>query len=374
MIRHLFTAVLVTALVASPTPAQAQAQAGNVRPASGEPVVSVGLFNRRPDGTVSGSASSTGSAVGEDFSGTVSMSPCTALSASSYNRIPAAATDAWKLGGQVTAFNESSVSLSLTWRRVREGGKDVQGAEQSRTFTLPMGGRDTLDTLDSPTLGSCPEHRVTFDVAFDRRPVATQVSGGGYNSVVTGARAGSGRVNTSSAPTSGVTHVGGAAAGGGGGGLSALPAAPAGGGAKPAGSMRPFPIVDLWLVHTAPGQPDRTEHQQAQAAPFTRAATFPPSTITTSTGVFTITVECYVEDGLSPAGEPRLFVSASRKVSYAPSSGQARDVRPVIEGSIKTAVERPGPNDVLSFELPVIQYPGAPSVPDRFSIRLKLAS
>ncbi len=138
--------------------------------------------------------------------------------------------------------------------------------------------------------------------------------------------------------------------------------------------MRPFPIVDLWLVHTAPGQPDRTEHQQAQAAPFTRAATFPPSAITTSAGVFTITVECYVEDGLSPAGEPRLFVSASRKVSYAPSNGQARDVRPVIEGSIKTAVEKPGPNDVLAFELPVIQYPGAPSVPDRFSIRLKLAS
>jgi hypothetical protein len=85
-----------------------------------------------------------------------------------------------------------------------------------------------------------------------------------------------------------------------------------------------------------------------------------------------VSVECYVEDGRTPTGEPRLFVSASRKVTFAPSSEQVRDVRPVVEGSIKTAVEKPGPNDVLSFELPAIQYPGAPSVPDRFSIRLTL--
>lgn len=373
MIRHLFAAIIVTAVV---TPTPAQAQTGNVRPTNGEPVVYVGLFNRRADGTISGMASSGGSAAGDDVSGTVSLSPCTALSGSSYNRVPAAATDAWKISGHVTALNEDSASLSLTWQRVREGGRDVQGAEQSRTFTLPMGGRETLDTLVSPTLGSCPEHRVTFDVAFDHRPVATQTPGGGYTSVVNGARAGGGRANTpSAAPTGGVTHVGGAAAGGGGGGgVSALSAASARGGAGPTVSMRPFPLVDLWLVHSAPGQPDRTEHQQAQAAPFTRATTFPPSTITTSAGVFTVTVECYVEDGFSPAGEPRLFVSASRKVSYAPSNGQARDVRPVVEGSIKTAVEKPGPNDVLAFELPAIQYPGAPSVPDRFSIRLKLAS
>jgi hypothetical protein len=135
-----------------------------------------------------------------------------------------------------------------------------------------------------------------------------------------------------------------------------------------------FPRVDLWLVHTTPGQSDRTEHQQVQAGPFTRGATFAPATIAVSAGVFTVTVECFVETGLTPAGEPRLFVSATRKVSYTPANGQMRDVRPLVEGSIKTAVETPGPNDVLAFELPAIQYPGAPSVPDKFSIRLKLGS
>jgi hypothetical protein len=318
-------------------------------------------------------ASVGGSAAGEDISGTVSLSPCSALSGSSYNRVPAAATDAWRIAGHITALNEDSGSFSLTWQRVREGGRDVQSAPQSRTFTLPMGGRESLDELASPAVGSCPEHHVTLDVTVDRRPVSRKVIGGGSTSVIAGGPGTRATNKASGSPTQGGTSAGDAVAGSQGvGGAGAPLALVVGAGGQGAMLKRAFPLVELWLVHTAPGQPDRTEHQQVQAAPFTRAATFAPATIAASAGVFTVTVECFVETGLTPAGEPRLFVTATRKVSFVPANGPARDVRPLVEGSIKTAVERPGPNDVLAFELPAIQYPGAPSVPDRFSIRLKL--
>ncbi len=359
MIRHALTAAIAVAFIGAP--AVAMAQSGSITPTNGEPALLVGLFNRRPDATVSGFTSINGSRVGQDLSGTLSLAPCNSLSASSYDRIPAPATDAWRLRGHVTEFSDTSVSFELTWQRVRENGKDVQGAPQSRMFTLPASGRETLDSISAPVLGTCPEHSVTLDVAFDRLPVAVRLPGGGVTSVKVGAEARGG---------GGVVNAVGASAAGIGGGTS-----PVGSGAvaRPNTAGRPvYPTVDLWLVHQAAGQAEQSERQRTEVTPFARATTFAPFRIVTSAGVITVTVECYVEDGRTQAGEPRLFVSASRKVTFSPSGGQARDVRPVVEGSIRTAVEKPGPDDVLAFELPGIQYPGAPPVSDKFSIRLRL--
>jgi hypothetical protein len=87
--------------------------------------------------------------------------------------------------------------------------------------------------------------------------------------------------------------------------------------------------------------------------------------------MFTIEIQCFVEEGNTPEGR-HLFVSASRRVRFAAATGSVRDVRPVFEGSLKTSVPFPKPEEVLAFELPPIQVPGAPSVPDRFALRLRV--
>jgi hypothetical protein len=88
----------------------------------------------------------------------------------------------------------------------------------------------------------------------------------------------------------------------------------------------------------------------------------------------TVLVQGTLETGLSPEGQPRLFFSANRSVTFAPAGRAARDTAPVVEGSTKTSVAMPGADDVLSFEMPPLQVPGRQSLPDRLSIRVRLTS
>ena len=372
-------------------PVAAAAQTAPAAPA--QPVVYAGLFTIRPDGSASGFAADDGTAAGEKLSGTYFVAPCGTMGGSSSAQIPQAATDVWQVTGTVTAFTPEAASVELTWQRVRQAGQDVNVPAQSRHVDLRRGERVVLDPLTIAAAGKCPERRVSLDVTFTERP-ATPMRAGGVGATPAGVRpvpasgatfiGGGGGI--SSGPSGGVVMVG--ASGGGGVGSTGAPGSggvmtvPAGGGGRTvsvraaAGGTtfisRP-PAADVWLVHHAPNQDEQTEYQPTMISSFPRALTFKPITLQTRSGSYTVNVECFVEDGLSPEGEPRLFVSATRRVSFIPASGPVRDVRQVHEGSVKTAVPKPGPDDVLSFELPALSVPGAPSVPDRFSIRLRVA-
>ena len=84
-------------------------------------------------------------------------------------------------------------------------------------------------------------------------------------------------------------------------------------------------------------------------------------------------VQGTIETGLAPDGEPRLFFTASRRVTFAPRGRPARDTVPVVGTSSKTTMAMPGPDDVVAFEMPPLQVPGGETLPNKLSIRVKLS-
>jgi hypothetical protein len=360
MTRRTLATITCVALIGAPAVAWSQVAPFAPQP-DGEPVVWIGLFEHAGDGRILGMAVSDADAVGADVTSLVYLGPCGMVGASSNLRPPAAATDVWKLGGRLVSLDAQSAVVDVTWQRVREDGREVDDEMKSGAFQLRQGDRQTLASLAIPERGICPARTSTLDITYTRRPFPRRASGGGVTSLRVG-RAGS-------------------QAGGAGGGIAANTATGAGvqsTGASDTFTVTPFArqqtTADLWLVHKRPGSDDQSQHLQIDVLPFPRASKFAQVTIGSPAGTFAVDVECDVETGLTPEGEPRLFISASRKITFTPAVGQARDRRPVVEGSIKTAVPRPGPNDVLEFELPAIEYPGAPAIPDRLSIRLKLTA
>jgi hypothetical protein len=130
--------------------------------------------------------------------------------------------------------------------------------------------------------------------------------------------------------------------------------------------------ADLWLVRSAPGRADETLQITVPAMSVAQRFAFSPVSIQTGTGVLNVRVEGTVEVGTSAEGERRLYFSANRTVNFAPANRPARDSAPIVEGSTKTTVSMPGPDEVLSFEMPPLRVPGGQTLPDRLSIRVRL--
>jgi hypothetical protein len=143
--------------------------------------------------------------------------------------------------------------------------------------------------------------------------------------------------------------------------------------ARGAGAPAPMMLhADLWLVRSAPGQADTTMHVTSSVMPIPVTFAFTPIAIDTGTGTATFQVEGTVEVGFTPEGEQRFFFSASRRLGFVPANRPARDNAPLNEGSSKTSVPVPGPDQILSFELPPVRLPDGTTLPDRFSIRVRL--
>jgi hypothetical protein len=88
--------------------------------------------------------------------------------------------------------------------------------------------------------------------------------------------------------------------------------------------------------------------------------------------VLNVRVQGTIEVGTSAEGERRFYFSANRSISFAPTNRPPRDGAPLVEGSTKTTVPLPGPDEVLSFEMPALRIPGGAALPDRLSIRIRL--
>ncbi len=413
----LIAAGVIAATLAAPRPVSAQAPPSP--PGMGTPLVQAGLFSLRPDGSVGGFAVDTAEAAGEDISGAVYLAPCGSLGAVSGPRpIPASATDVWKLSGRVLALTDTEASLHLTWQRARRSGQELSDPGETVTLTLRRGERTRLDTVALPAAGLCEERSAALDVVFASRDemrgrgraIASATGGGGFGSpggrsvrdAAAGAGGGGGAggadasdggaagpgsgagAGSSSASASGSSSSSGIGAGTGSGSGSGSGFGGRGGGAfvTEGGTTRAIigntprrgtPSADLWLVHTLPGAADETFHLTVpQVTSFPREFSFAPLPIRSASGVLTVTVQGTIETGLTPTGEPRLYFSANRRVAFAPSGRTARDTAPLIEGSTKTAVPLPAADDVLSFEMPPLRFPGGQALPNRLSIRVRL--
>ena len=130
--------------------------------------------------------------------------------------------------------------------------------------------------------------------------------------------------------------------------------------------------VDLWLVRNTPGRADETVHVTSRVMPAPVAYAFAPLTIQTSAGVVSVKVEGTVEVGQSPQGEPQFHFTATRNVTSTTSLRPTRDGRSVVEGSTKTTVALPRPDEVLSFEMPPLRTADGVTLPDRLSIRVRV--
>jgi hypothetical protein len=348
------------------TPAGAAAQTPPPLPSGmSNPIVHAGLFTIRPDGSVGGYAAETASTSGEDITAAVYLAPCGALGGVSGARpLPASATEVWKLSGRVHALTETQVSLELTWQRVRRGGQEVNAPGQTVPLTLARGERTRLDEVTVPAAGVCPERSAVLDVVFaSRDELRARPDGAVTTGVGGGSRAGASR---------------GAGVAGSGGGVRVFRAT--GGGTTTTrlaniDQVPRMPVADLWLVHSTLGAADQTLHVTVdQVTSFPRQFSFAPLAVRTASGVLTVTVQGTIETGLTPEGEPRLYFSANRNVTFAPGGRAARDTAPVVEGSTKTAVAMPGADDVLSFEMPPLRIPGGQALTNRLSIRVRLTS
>ena len=326
-----------------------------------QPMIHSGLFMMRPDGKHSGSAVQTGEKVGADLAGTLYLSPCSGMGAANPGRqISAFATDIWQMSGKVLEMTDQQASVQVGWRRLRRDGQDETSAEHLTTLTLKRGERNTLESINVPAHGSCEARTVQLDVVFASREEMYGITPAQYaagNKSLAAAGGGRGGYVQGSVKSTG--------AGGGGGSF---------GMEKVGHPALERLTADLWLVRSTPGRADETFHVTAQVIPMPTAYAFAPISLQTSTGTVNVKVQGTVEAGLSAEGERKFHFTAGRTITSVTSTRPVRDGQPVVEGSTKTTVGMPGPEEVLSFEMPSLRTADGVTLPDRLSIRVRLSS
>jgi hypothetical protein len=348
----------------------AQAVAGAPQKPPADPVIQIGIFSLRPDGTDQGAAYET-SLTAESIQ---YVAGC-AIGAGN-RQAPDEATDAWRLSGKVMSISPEEAVVQLNWQRIRADGVAVNSPGASVQLTLHPGDRVPLDSVSRDATAQCPARTVSFEARYGVRPFAGlfngQVPRGG------GITLGGGRVSSGTAGGGGATvHSGagvgvGTGAGGGSGSGSGravhMPKIRVG----PSSEARQFD-ADLWLVRSAPGRTEEAAHQALSGVRGSAQYAFAPVSIETPRGTMNLQVTGVVRVTTDEAGAPQLVFITMRRLKFAPAVGGSRDTLPSTIGSSTTTNPMPGPDDVLSFELPPLPAAnGQPAVPDQFSIRVRI--
>lgn len=317
---------------------------------SSEPIVQVGLYGYRADGSVSGWAV-TGSAREPTLDSVVYVSRC-GMGAGN-RQPPADATDSWRVSGKVLSSNAEQAVVQLDWLRVLAQGQTVNAPSGSSQLTLALGDRVLLDSVTPDGTSRCQTTSIGFEARY--APRAFPITGK--------AGAGSGRIAS------------GSAGGGSGGGVSGFGAgrAPTGGGGGARIELAGAGLYDvnLWLVHSAPDKSDEVLHQTLRSAPRRAAFAFAPVTIDTPRGAVIVQVTGSVTVVDAASGQKLIF-DTDRRVTFPQADQSPRDNAAGARGGSISARPMPGPDDVLSFEMPPILMNGRPTVPDKFSVRVQI--
>lgn len=318
-------------------------------PEKAPPVLQVGVFSYGPDSQPQAAAYET-SLARESFQ---YVAGC---EIGGGNRpVPDRATDAWRVSGNVERLNNDEAVVRVDWQRVRAGGKAVTSPGGSIQLTLHPGDRVPLDSANPDPAAGCGGRTVGFEARFGPRPGWMRVPGRGP-------------LNESPSVT--IMRGGGAGWGSGaganaGGAITRQPANP--------NDSKEF-SADLWLVRTD-RQNEKPEfnlqglilEKVRGPSPFT----FSPFTIETAAGPVTVQISGSVLIS-TERGPAELIFTASRNVRYAAST-PTRDSTSTSSGTSTTRNLMPGPDDVLSFELPPIRLPNSTAtVPDQYSVRVRI--
>jgi hypothetical protein len=349
--------------------------------------VQVGLFSYHADGTAAGSAFGTS----DRLESTVFASGSLCQLGAGFRDLPATAAHAWKFTGRVVSASADSAVVQLEWQRIMTQGADVSEAPTSVQLTLKAGDRVLLDSVAPQTTRGCSVTNAGFEARYVARasglhhqfkPIAR---GGGTGAAAASTGAGGG-TGPGAGGGAGAATGGGSGVGGGarvGAGAPADASSSSGGGARTVLESRAIAIqgqnadpdslrVELWLVRSVPGMEDQTFYETLHATREGAMFAFAPVPVKTREGTVGVQVtgSFSVQGG---AGGDRLIFVIDRRLSYSGMTAQPRD-RPREAGrSGRITRPMPGPDEVLSFELPALEAEmGHSAIPDQFSIRVRI--
>ncbi len=343
-------------------------QSATVHTTASGPVVQVGLFSYHADGTAAGSAFGTA----DRLESTVFASGSLCQLGAGPSDLPAMAAHAWKFSGRVISANAESAVVQLEWQRIMSQGATSSEAPTSVQLTLKAGDRVLLDSVAPQTARGCSVTNAGFEARYVTRSAGlhhpfTPIAGGG---------GGVGRIGGGSG-----AGTGGGAGAGSGAGVGAPAGGSASGGGRTvygsgvfgvqAGNTDPESLnVELWLVRSVRGAADETTYQTLRASKEGAMFAFAPVSIQTPEGAVRIQVTGSFATSSGPGG-PRLIFVTERRVSFGPVGGASTDE----QGTSRVTKPMPGPDDVLSFELPPIEAAsGRPAVSDQFAVRVRIRS
>lgn len=338
----------------------AQATAGATPKPPADRVVQVGIFAYGADGMDNAAAyESNLSAEGT----TVYVAGC-AVGAG--NRpAPDRATDAWRVSGKVQTMNADEAVVQLDWQRIRTNGNPTTSPGGSVQLTLHPGDRVPLDSASREGTSQCSPRAIGFEARYGsglgRWTPGGGARGGGGGFAAAGGGGGGGATIRSGA---GVGAGGGSGAGSG--RAVHMPKV----GSAEGGETRQFD-VELWLVRSAPGRKEEAVHQALNGVRGSAQFAFAPVSIETPRGSVNLQVMGSFRVTTDELGAQQLVFLTTRIVRF---GGGSRDTPlSTVSGLSTTTNPMPGPDDVLSFEMPSIRVPnGGPALPDQFAIRVRI--
>jgi hypothetical protein len=324
------------------------------------PVLQVGVFSYGPDGKPQAAAYST-------TLDTESIQYIAGCEIGGGNRpVPDRATDAWRLAGKVETLTAEEAVVRIDWQRIRAGKAAAASPGGSIQLTLHPGDRVPLDSANPDPTPGCGSRTVSFEAKFEPRPGWMVGPNGPLNHspAVTIMRNGSG---------GGASTGSGSGSGSGGGSVSAG-ATSVQKADPPSGANTRTYTAELFLVRTDKSDPEKPDFnlqglvlKDVQTTSFE----FSPFTIITSAGP----VNVQITGGLlitTSGTEPTFSFTAIRTIRYS-GAGPARDAINTATGRSTTRNPMPGPDEVLSFELPPIRVPNTSvTVPEQYSVRVRI--
>jgi hypothetical protein len=345
--------------------AAAQAVSGAQSKSPGTPLLQVGVFSYGPDGRPLAAAYETTLA-------TESLQYIAGCIIGGGNRpVPDRATDAWRVSGKVERMTDDEAVVRVDWQRIRSAGMATTTPGGSIQLTLHPGDRVPLDSATPDSTVGCGVRTVGFEARFEPRP--------GWMIGPNGPLTGSPAVTIMRGRSSG-GGVGGGSGSGVGAGVSG-----SGGGARvvqmpkadsPSDTSARTYTAELFLVRTDRAHPEKPDfnlqglilQNVREKADFA----FSPFSIESPGGPLNVQITGSLRGVTIEGGGNWLMFTTTRTVRSS-SGGPNRDATSSATGTSSTRNPMPGPDDVLSFELPPIKVPNSSvTLPDQLSVRVRI--
>lgn len=293
----------------------------------GPPIVLVGVSIVMAGGAGSGGAYRSARRASDPLKGSVYTWQCSVGAGG--ESLPPQAQYGWRIAGHVVSLTADEAVIELEWQRILTDGQPATSPGGSIRHTLRNGERLTLDAVnDLASCGQVQPASKTFEVRFGPSGSSGGAGGGG--------RGGSGG-------SVGTTNV-----------------------------MASFD-VDLWLVHGARNREDTVTHQTLRIAAAPIPFQFAPVRIVLPQGDLTVRILGSIGINTSAQANQQFMFAADRHITFVPNNRPARDPTPDARGGTRVTDALPGPDEVVSFEMPPVRVPdGGPAIPDRFSVRVRI--